>query len=212
MITPQAQILVDERFKQAGITNKQVIDAFLKVPREEFVPREYRQEAYIDIALPIGQGQTISQPTLVCMMTQLLCLKGNEKVLEVGTGSGYQAAILSHLAKEVYTVEIIKSLYESAKNVFRRLGLKNVHPILGNGSVGLAKFAPYDVIIVTAGAIRIPKELMDQLKEGGRLVIPVGESQDNQTLKLVTKTNNMIDIADIEPVAFVPLIGKYQAG
>lgn len=210
MTNPQAQILVDEKFKKAGITDTKVIAAFLKVPRELFVPKELKEEAYLDIALPIGNGQTISQPSLVLTMTQLLKLKGNEKVLEVGTGSGYQAAILSYLAKEVYTVEIVKSLYEKAKKIFAKLKLRNIHLFLGNGSIGLAKHTPYDAIIVTAGATSIPKKLIGQLKNNGRLVIPVGHTPLDQTLKLVTKTNNTVNVEDIEPVAFVPLVGQYE--
>ncbi len=186
--------------------NKRVISAFLKVPREEFVLPVYRREAYFDNALPIGFQQTISQPSLVAVMTQALELKGNEKVLEVGTGSGYQAAILSRLAKEVYTVERIEGLAKRAKEILEKLNYKNIKVIIGDGSRGVQEFAPFDAIMVTAGALEIPKALIDQLKENGRIVIPVGINLYSQELLLGKKKNEKMEYKILGEVRFVPLI------
>ena len=202
--------LVENYVKPAGCKDSRVLNAFLKVPRHEFIPARYKNDAYLDIPLPIGSGQTISQPSLVAVMTQALELKGYEKVLEVGTGSGFQAAILSGLAKEVYTVEIIESLAKKAKKTLERLGIKNVHVKVANGSLGLSQYAPYDAIIVTAAANTVPKPLIEQLKSGGRLVIPVGETLYGQQLKVGKKVGKTIQFVDIEPVMFVPLVGKYK--
>ena len=199
---------VEEVIKPASITDKRVLSAFSEVPRDEFVPVKYREQAYQDGPLPIGEGQTISQPSLVALMTQFLKLKGNENVLEIGTGSGYQAAILSNLAREVHTIERLPKLSKIAQEACQRLGYKNIHFHVGDGSLGLPKEQPFDAIVVTAGAKEIPKPLLDQLKIGGRLVIPSGETLTQQSLKVVTKTKKGIDIKEIEPVAFVPLIGK----
>ena len=201
--------LVENYVKRAGVTDQRVIQAFLKVPRHEFVLPEYVGEAYIDIALSIGEGQTISQTSLVALMTQELKLKGPEKVLEIGTGSGYQAAILSQLAKEVYSVERVASLAERSKDLLKGLGYKNVHVLLANGTLGLPKHSPFDAIIVTAGAKHVPKPLVDQLKEGGRIVVPVGEDAWSQELKLGVKRKGKLELEDIELVRFVPLIGKH---
>lgn len=205
----QALTLVNNYIQPFGTFDKKVLRAFLKVPRHKFVPKEYQKEAYFDIALPIGKEQTISQPSLVALMTQSLNLKGNEKVLEIGTGSGYQSAILSKLVREVYTVEIIPSLAQKAKRVLKKLGCSNVHVYIANGSIGLPEKAPFDAIIVTAGAIKIPKELTEQLKDNGRIVIPVGENQLNQKLIVGIKKNGRLRTQEIESVAFVPLVGKY---
>lgn len=186
-----------------------MINAFLKVPRHKFVPAKYRRDAYLDVPLPIGEGQTISQPSLVAVMTQALELKGREKVLEVGTGSGFQAAILSHLAKKVYTIEIIGRLADKAAKTLKKLHCDNVHVEIGDGSVGLPEYVPYDAIIVTAAGNKVPQPLIDQLKVGGRIVIPVGDSLYGQQLKVGKKVGNTIKFIDIEPVAFVPLHGKF---
>ena len=201
--------LIENYIKPLGVTDSRVISAFRKVPRHKFVPANYRKDAYLDIPLPIGKGQTISQPSLVAVMTQALELKGREKVLEVGTGSGFQAAILSHLAKKVYTIEIIGRLADKAAKTLKNLQCDNVHVEIGDGSQGLQKYAPYDAIIVTAAGNQIPQPLIDQLKVGGRIVIPVGESLYGQQLKVGKKVGNTIKIIDIEPVAFVPLRGKF---
>lgn len=205
----QRERFVKEVIQSSGVSDKRVLRAFLKVPREEFVPAAYREQAYQDRPLPIGEGQTISQPSLVALMTQLLNLKGNEKVLEIGTGSGYQAAILSQLARKVHTVERLPELSNTARTVCQKLGYKNIHFHVGDGSLGLPEEQPFDAIVVTAAAKEIPKPLLDQLKLGGRLVVPAGETPVSQSLKVVTKTKKGIDIEEIEPVVFVPLIGKY---
>lgn len=201
--------LVNNYILPYGIKDKKILKAILKIPRHKFVPKEYQKEAYFDIAIPIGQQQTISQPSLVALMTQSLNLKGNEKVLEIGTGSGYQAAILSYLAREVYSVEIIPTLATRAKKVLKKLGCKNVYVSQANGSLGLAQKAPFDTIIVTAGATIIPQELVSQLKENGRIVIPVGENQYSQKLILGIKKGQELKTQEVERVAFVPLVGKY---
>ena len=204
--------LVENYIKLAGITDKRILQAFMDIPRHLFVPSQYRNDAYLDMPLPIGKGQTISQPSLVAVMTQTLELKGNEKVLEIGTGSGFQAAILSKLVKKVYTVEIIARLAQKAKKILEKLGIKNVQVEIANGSQGLPKFAPFDAIIVTAAALEIPKQLTDQLKEGGRIVIPQGTTPYSQQLKVGKKTGGIVQFTDIGPVMFVPLVGKYQKG
>lgn len=200
--------LVEENIKPLQIDSK-ILNVFSKVPRHKFIPHEYKDSAYEDNALPIGEGQTISQPSLVALMTSLLKLSGDMKVLEIGTGSGYQTAILSHLAKEVYSIERIYSLAEGAKKVLKKLEIKNVCIYEGDGSLGLPKFAPYDAVIVTAGAQEIPKSLIDQLKEGGRIVIPLGESKNDQKLIVGNKKKGRLETEEVEPVRFVPLIGKH---
>lgn len=193
----------------AGIKDKKVLAAFSNIPREKFISRKFIDQAYHNIPLPIGKGQTISQPSLVALMTELLKLKGREKVLEIGTGSGYQTAILAKLAKRVYSVERIGSLALKARKIFKDLHLNNITVSIGDGSKGLEKYQPYDAIIVTAGAKGIPNPLLDQLKVGGRLVIPAGENYYDQKLKLIIKKPKNISISEITSVAFVPLIGKF---
>lgn len=205
----QAKKLVDEFIRPQGLTNEKILSALLKVPRHEFVPKEYKNEAYLDIALPIGENQTISQPSLVALMTQSLHLKGGEKVLEIGTGSGYQAAILSYLAKEVYSVEILPKLAQKAQKTLKKLHLANVQIFKANGTIGLKQFAPYDAIIVTAGGREIPNPLIDQLKDGGRIVIPVGDNMSNQDLIVGIKNAGKLDTYKLWPVAFVPLTGLH---
>ena len=200
--------LVEEHIKPRGV-EKKILEVFRKVPRHEFIPDEYIGSAYDDNAVPIGQGQTISQPSLVALMTQALGLSGDEKVLEIGTGSGYQAAILSRLAKEVFTVERIKSLVERAKQTLERLQYDNVRVCEADGTLGLAKYAPYDAIVVTAGAREVPQPLENQLKDGGRMVIPVGESMFDQKLMVGQKLKGKLHLAEVEPVRFVPLIGEH---
>lgn len=194
---------------EAGITDKRLISAFLKIPREKFVPKEYRDMAYLDSALPIGEGQTISQPSLVAVMTLSLNLNKSQKVLEVGTGSGYQAAILSQIAKDVYTVERIPHLARNAEKIFQKLSLKNIHVFVGDGTLGLAAFQPYQAIIVTAATNKIPQPLIDQLAEDGKMIIPVEKGSGTQELKLLIKKENKLEEQDLEEVIFVPLIGKY---
>jgi len=199
------KILIDGYIRPLRIERK-VVNVFGKVPRHIFIPSEYRDLAYEDKALSIGEGQTISQPSLVALMTNLLELEGSEKVLEVGTGSGYQATILSYLVKEVYTIERIKLLAQKATETLKKLKINNVFISVGDGSLGLPKYALYDAIIVTAGAREIPKLLIEQLKEGGRIVIPVGEGRVNQKLTVGYNSKGVLETKEIADVRFVPLI------
>jgi protein-L-isoaspartate(D-aspartate) O-methyltransferase len=194
---------------EIGIKNQKLIEAFKKVPREEFVLPELKNLSYLDRALPIQENQTISQPSLVLIMTDLLKLTGKETVLEVGTGSGYQTAILSHLAKKVYTVERIKKLSKRAVKLFHKLNLKNIEAFCSDGTLGLPQKAPFDRIIVTAGAKTLPEKLISQLKNSGRMVIPVGQDPSNQKLTIVDRKNGSISVVELESVSFVPLVGQY---
>ena len=199
--------MVETQIRARGIKDEGILNVMRKVDRHRFVPEEMRHQAYSDRPLPIGEGQTISQPYIVALMTQLLELKGGERVLEVGTGSGYQAAILAELANYVYTIEIIESLGLSAETLLRELGYRNIDVKIGDGYIGWDEFAPFDAIIVTAAPPHIPQPLLDQLKEGGRLVIPVGDYY--QELKKVTKAKGQIESQDVTPVVFVPMTGEY---
>ncbi len=190
-----------------GIKDKRVLAAFLKVPRHKFVAPELVKSAYEDCPLPIGNGQTISQPYMVALMTELLKLTGPERVLEIGTGSGYQTAILAELAKEVYSIERIEKLAENARKSLHDAGYHNVNINVGDGSLGLSEFEPYDGIIVTAGAPETPSFLPAQLKDGGRLVIPVGGSF-SQTLIVCEKTGKELLSKEICGCIFVPLLGE----
>jgi len=189
------------------IRDERVLDAMARVPRELFVPRSSRHLAYEDRPLPIGEGQTISQPFIVALMTQALELVGTEKVLELGTGSGYQAAILAELAREVITVERLPRLALSARRTLSKLGYTNVKVHLARRNLGWPAEAPYDAIVVTAGAPRIPKELIDQLVVGGRLVIPVGSRWEQDLLQIIKHEQGMT-INNLTPCRFVPLIGE----
>lgn len=200
--------MVREQLMNRDIYDQRVLQAMRSVPRHCFVLPEYRHLAYSDSPLPIGQGQTISQPYIVALMTQLLELKGNETVLEVGTGSGYQAAVLASLAREVYTIERHATLAENAQAVLKDLGIKNVHVYVGDGTKGLPEHAPYDGIIVTAAAPRVPQPLLDQLADQGRLVLPVG-GRGAQFLERWQRCGTNFRMEQIAPVAFVPLIGEF---
>lgn len=200
--------MVVEQIESRGVHNKLVLDAMRKVPRHLFVPSAYIDMAYDDGPLSIGEDQTISQPYIVALMTELLDLKGEEKVLEIGTGSGYQAAILAEIAKEVYTIEIIPSLAQSAEERLEKMGYKNITVRCGDGYAGWEKHAPFDGIIVTAAPLQIPQPLIDQLAIGGRLVIPVGDYF--QELVLVTKTKEGIEKQNVTPVRFVPMTGEAE--
>lgn len=189
------------------ITDKRVLRAMAEVPRHRFVPDAYLDQAYRNRPLPIGEDQTISQPYIVAYMTQSLQLAGDEKVLEVGTGSGYQAAVLAETAGQVYSVEIIESLSERAGAVLEDLGYSNVHLKVGDGFDGWPEHAPYDAVIVTAAPDQVPPPLVAQLAEGGRLSIPVGESY-NQILKTYVKRSGRLVEIDSLPVRFVPMTGK----
>jgi protein-L-isoaspartate(D-aspartate) O-methyltransferase len=199
--------MVEAQLVGRGIRNRAVLDAFRSVARHEFVPPEYRNEAYSDHPLPIGNGQTISQPYMVATMTEHLALKGGERVLEVGTGSGYQAAILSRIAGRVYSVERFAGLAARASSVIRALGYFNFEAKVGDGTLGWEENSPYDGIIVTAGAPRIPDSLIRQLKDGGRLVIPIG-GEFSQILTVAEKNGDMVRTTEVCGCVFVPLIGK----
>jgi protein-L-isoaspartate(D-aspartate) O-methyltransferase len=201
-------MMVREQIEFRGIKDARVLDAMRRVPRHLFVPPQHREEAYEDHPLPIGQGQTISQPYVVAAMTELLDPKPTDRVLEVGTGSGYQAAVLSPLVKDVYTIEIIRELGETAKKVLAANGFSNVHVVIGDGYRGLPDEAPFDGIIVTAAPEEVPAPLLMQLRVGGKLVIPVGDW--NQELKVYTKTKDGYDVRSVFGVRFVPMTGEAQ--
>lgn len=193
------------------VTDPDVLAAIERVPRHRFVPEHLHEHAYDDRPLPIGQGQTISQPFVVALMTQALHLTPESKVLEIGTGSGYQAAILAELADEVYTVEVRPELQERARRILDALGYANIHYRVGDGWMGWPEEAPFDAIIVTAAAPEWPQALIRQLAEGGRMVIPVGENDWNQTLWLLTKLDDSLIKESLGPVRFVPLIKPEQS-
>lgn len=200
--------MVQEQLQARGITDIRVLQAMAEVPRHLFVEDAMRAQAYGDHPLPIGGDQTISQPLVVAAMTQALHLTGMEKVLEIGTGSGYQASVLSRLCEKVYTVERINSLLAGARKVFDTLRYYNILSRLDDGTMGWQEFAPYDAIIVTAGGPEIPQPLVDQLADNGRMVIPVGE-RDVQELHLVKKVDGEVVIEKMESVRFVSLIGEH---
>lgn len=200
--------MVDYQLIPRGIKDERVIAAMRKVPRHLFVPDFVRHSAYDDMALPIGDDQTISQPYMVAVMTELLELKGDEKVLEVGTGSGYQAAILAELSREVYTIERISILAEEARKRLTTLGYENVNVIVGDGTKGLEEESPFDRIIVTAATPKIPDPLINQLNEGGIIVAPVGERFSQVLIKGKKEKGTLIEEYHT-PCVFVPLIGEY---
>ncbi len=200
--------MVNDTIRARGVLNPQVLDAMYKVPRHEFVDYSMRPFAYADRPLPIGHGQTISQPYIVAYMTEVLELKGDEKVLEIGTGSGYQAAVLAEIVPEVYTIEIVEPLGRTARERLARLGYGNVEVQIGDGYFGWEEHAPFDAIIVTAAASHIPPPLIDQLKPGGRMIIPVGPVFYVQYLMLVEKNKDgSVTQRKTMPVRFVPLTG-----
>lgn len=200
--------MVEKQIARRGITSPQILNAFREIPRHLFVPENQRLYAYQDGPLPIGKGQTISQPYIVAYMTRMLQLDGNEKVLEIGTGSGYQAAILSLLAREVHTVERHQSLAVKAEKLLKELGYSNIQVHISDGTMGLAEEAPYQGIMVTAAAPDVPRPLLDQLDEGGRLAMPVG-GRFGQILVLCQRKEGAIIRKEMAPVAFVPLIGEH---
>ena len=201
----QRQRLVSEGIVKEGIEDERVIKSMLSVPREEFVPENLKKEAYRNKPLPIGYGQTISQPYIVALMTELLKVNEDDTVLEVGTGSGYQAAVLAQIVRMVYTIEIIEPLGVSAGRRLKRLEFSNVEVHIGDGYYGLEKQSPFDAIIVTAAADHIPPPLIRQLKNGGRMCIPVGQPYYPQILKVLEKDEKgEVTIRDIIPVVFVP--------
>jgi len=200
--------MVDYQIARRGVTSRVVLDAMRKVPRERFVSKGNRRFAYDDSPLPIGQSQTISQPYVVAYMAEALALEGGEKVLEIGTGSGYAAAVLGEIAAEVYTIERIKALADMARVVLEDLGYDNVHVQHGDGTLGWPDQAPFDGIVVTAGGPEVPETLKHQLRIGGRLVIPIGGYTTFQQLVRVTRVaEDEFDTEDLIPVRFVPLVG-----
>jgi protein-L-isoaspartate(D-aspartate) O-methyltransferase len=199
------QRMVDEHLRARGITDERVLEAMARVPRHEFAPPRYREQAYEDHPLPIGEGQTISQPYIVAIMLEALCLTPADRVLEVGTGSGYVTALLAELTADVISVERHRALADSANEVLSRLGYRNVRVIVGDGSRGFAEAAPYNAIIVSAAAPELPQQLIEQLAEDGRLIIPVGW-EDSQQLQLIAKRNGQPRTSLRELCRFVPLI------
>jgi len=200
--------MVESQLARRGIKDKRVLEAMRQVPRHLFIPEDMRSLAYCDGPLPIGHGQTISQPYIVALMTELLELTGQEKVLEIGTGSGYQAAILSRLARQVYSLERHAALAQQAEKVLAQLGYDNVVVRVGNGTLGWPEHSPYEAIIITAAAPEVPQPLPDQLADGGRLVAPVG-SQWSQVLVKVRRQSDLLIRERLTAVAFVPLVGEY---
>lgn len=201
------EAMVDTQIKARGIKDDQVLRAMSKVPRHKFVPESMRKYAYNDEPLPIGKGQTISQPYIVAYMTEILELAGKEKVLEIGTGSGYQAAVLAEIAQEVYSVEIVEELARRARDILIEEGYENIYFHIGDGTFGWKKHAPYDAIMVTAAPSRIPEKLQEQLKINGRMIVPVGDAF--QELVLIIRGKNKFKTKKLLPVRFVPLISPH---
>ena len=209
--TNERQRMVAEQLASRDIRDPRVLAAMRTVPRHRFVPREHRHAAYIDAPLPIGHGQTISQPYIVAFMTQLLYLEGDEIVLEIGTGSGYQAALLAYLSREVHTVECQPRLADRAAMLLLELGLENVHVHVGDGTLGWPEAAPYGCILATAAAPAVPPPLFEQLADGGRMVIPVG-GRGEQYLECWSRKKEKLIYKPGPPVAFVPMLGRHGWG
>lgn len=202
------QRMADAQLQQRGIDHPRVLQAMRAVPRHRFVPTKLQTDAYQDIPLPIGSGQTISQPYIVARMTALLNLTAGDSVLEVGTGSGYQAAVLAHIARRVFTIECIPALAQAAAERLRTLGVENVEVLLGDGGAGLPQHAPFPAILISAAAPRVPQPLLNQLADGGRLVAPVGP-RHRQQLQCWVKQGSSCKRHNVAPVRFVPLTGKW---
>ncbi|MEW6716609.1 MAG: protein-L-isoaspartate(D-aspartate) O-methyltransferase [Chloroflexota bacterium] len=200
--------MVKDQLAARGISDPRVLEAMRTVPRHLFVPKEYRYLAYTDGPLPIGKRQTISQPYIVALMTEVLELGGEERVLEIGTGSGYQAAVLSLLAKEVHTIELYPELAQRASRLMEKLKYNNVHIHVSDGSQGIAEHAPFQAIVITAAAPRVPPPIKQQMDDGGRLILPVGGLY-GQTLELWRRKGDQWDYETLAPVAFVPLRGQW---
>lgn len=196
--------MVEDQLVSRDIHDRSTLDAMRRVPRHLFVPEEVRRHAYDDTPLPIGHGQTISQPYIVAFMTQTARLRPDSRVLEIGTGSGYQAAVLAEITREVYSIEIVQPLGERAADTLKELGYDSVQLRIGDGYQGWPEAAPFDAILVTAGAEDVPPQLIEQLKEGGRMIIPVGPTHATQYLKLLTKRKGKIRTETLMPVRFVP--------
>jgi protein-L-isoaspartate(D-aspartate) O-methyltransferase len=201
------QGMVDSQLRGRGITDQRVLNAMLRVPREEFVPVEFRRQAYEDHPLPIGDAQTISQPYIVALMLELLQLTPADKILEIGTGSGYATALLAELAAQVFSIERHSALAANARETLASLGYTNVKVFSGDGTLGLPAVAPFDAILVSAAALDIPAALLDQLAEGGRMIIPVG-TNDSQQLQFIRMVDGQPIVSPRELVRFVPLISS----
>jgi protein-L-isoaspartate(D-aspartate) O-methyltransferase len=197
-----------EALQERGVRDVAVLHAFDQTPRHLFVPTAMRHRAYEDSALPIGNGQTISQPSTHARYLELLALTGKERVLEIGTGSGYQTVLLSHLASQVFSIERVGTLVTQARDAIRAAGASNVSLLAGDGTLGWRDYSPYDAILVTAGSPTVPTPLAEQLAEGGRLLIPIGDREE-QVLTLFTRRGDELERRDIGAARFVPLIGKY---
>ncbi len=197
-----------ELLRANGIAEPEILRAFDEVPRHLFVPTGVRHRAYEDAPLPIGSGQTISQPYIHARYLQVLALRGTERVLEVGTGSGYQTALLARVAEQVFTIERIPALLERAREILQQMGVRNVSYLLGDGSVGWRDYAPYDAILVGAAAPDVPRPLVEQLADGGRMLIPLGDREE-QVLALVTRRGDDVERQELAPVRFVPLLGSH---
>lgn len=206
MFTAKRERMVTEQIAARGVNDARVLDAMRKVERHLFVPKELEAIAYADEPLPIGHGQTISQPYIVAYMTEAASLKPTDRVLEIGTGSGYQAAILAEIVKEVYTIEVSEALYQAAEKRLAGLGYKNVHFRTGDGYAGWPEEAPFDAVIITAAPSEIPEAVVEQLKVGGRMVVPVGDFF--QELCLITKKESGFDRRSLLPVRFVPMVRR----
>jgi len=204
------QRMVDSQLRARGISDQRVLDAMARVPRHDFAPERFRDQAYEDHPLPIGEGQTISQPYIVAIMLEALAISPQDKVLEVGTGSGYLTAVLAELAKEVVSIERHAALADAARDLLARMGCQNVRVITGDGTRGLPESAPFDAIIVSAAAPELPQALVDQVAEGGRLIIPVGW-HDSQQLQLIEKQNGQLRTTLRELCRFVPLVSESRS-
>lgn len=200
--------MVEFQLAGRGIDDERLLEAFRTVPREDFLPKGLAELAYRDAPLPIAEGQTISQPYIVAVTMDALSLRGRERVLEIGTGSGYAAAILSRVAKEVFTVERVEALAEEARLRLQRLGYRNVHVLCADGTLGWPEHAPYDAIAVAAGGPRIPPALRSQLALGGRMVIPVGSKESQSLVRVLRESESRFREEELTPVRFVPLIGE----
>ena len=202
--------MVEEQIERRGVTDKAVLEAMKKVERHLFVPEDLKNTAYTDSPLPIGYRQTISQPYIVAFMTQAIQPRPDDRVLEIGAGSGYQAAVLAELVKEVYTIEIVEPLAENASLLLEKLGYKNIKVKYGDGYKGWREYSPFDVIVVTAAPPSIPEELINQLKIGGSMIVPIGEC--HQELYLITKTETGLERKALLPVVFVPMVKPSDKG
>jgi protein-L-isoaspartate(D-aspartate) O-methyltransferase len=206
----QRREMVQQHLRGRGISDEQVLDVMGRIPRHLFVPADLRRRAYADHPLPIGEGQTISQPYVVALMTEALRLRPGDRVLEIGTGSGYQAVVLAEIVRQVYTIEIRPTLAAGAERTLRSLGYRNVEVICADGYEGWSQHAPFDAIIITAAANHIPPPLIRQLREGGRLILPLGSTHYYQVLTLATKVAGELSLEQMGAVAFVPMVGAAQ--